>query len=78
MANPRKLLAEAVRVLKPGGRLIISTPNRTLTNPGRTISDRPFNPFHLREWDMAEFEALLCEFFPQTQMLTQAPFSQRY
>lgn len=27
---------------------------------------------------MAEFEALLCEFFPQTQMLTQAPFSQRY
>lgn len=76
--NPRRLLAEAVRVLKPNGILMISTPNRTLTNPAKRIDDRPFNPFHLREWSMAEFESLLREFFPEVQMLTQAPFSLRY
>ncbi|MEM4188840.1 MAG: class I SAM-dependent methyltransferase, partial [Candidatus Hadarchaeum sp.] len=76
--NPRKLLAEAVRVLKPGGILLISTPNRTLTNPGKTLGDRPFNRFHLREWSMAEFANLLREFFTDVQMFTQAPFSLRY
>ena len=43
--------AECLRVLRPGGRLVLSTPNRRTFPPG--------NPFHERELDAAELRALL-------------------
>lgn len=49
-------LAECVRVLRPGGRLLITTPNRITFSPGR---DTPLNPFHTRELSAAELAALL-------------------
>jgi ubiquinone/menaquinone biosynthesis C-methylase UbiE len=76
--HPDRLLCEAVRVLKPDGALLISTPNRTLTNPGTTLEGKPFNRFHLREWSLSEFDKLLREFFPSVELLTQAPFSHKY
>lgn len=49
-------LDEVFRVLRPGGRLLISTPNRITFSPGR---DTPLNPFHTRELNAAELTELL-------------------
>ncbi|MGH4017623.1 MAG: methyltransferase domain-containing protein, partial [Pseudonocardiaceae bacterium] len=48
-------LAECARVLRPGGRLLVSTPNRLTFSPGR---DTPLNPFHTRELTAAELTEL--------------------
>ena len=47
---------ECLRVLRPGGRCFITTPNRLTFSPGR---DEPLNPFHTKEFDIRELEALL-------------------
>lgn len=49
-------VAECRRVLRPGGLLLMSTPNRITFSPGR---DTPVNPFHTRELDAAELTELL-------------------
>jgi O-antigen biosynthesis protein len=46
VAEPELVLDELRRVLRPGGLLAISTPNRDVYNPG--------NPFHLRELTPSE------------------------
>ena len=76
--DPLKLLQEAKRILRPGGLLLLSTPNRELTNPGKTINDRPFNPFHLREWSVSELTELVGQVFPNYELFVQAPFPERY
>src|SRR6202030_974935 len=48
--------AECLRVLRPGGVLLMSTPNRITFSPGR---DTPINPFHTRELNAAELTELL-------------------
>lgn len=49
-------LAECRRVLAPGGRLIVTTPNRLTFTPD---SDTPLNPFHTRELAPSELDDLL-------------------
>jgi SAM-dependent methyltransferase len=51
-------LRECFRVLRPGGRLLVTTPNRITFSPGR---DTPLNPFHTRELSPAEMGALLTD-----------------
>jgi len=51
-----QFITECLRVLRPGGRLLVSTPNRITFTPG---SDTPVNPFHTRELDAAELRGLL-------------------
>jgi SAM-dependent methyltransferase len=51
-------LAECRRVLRPGGTLLLTTPNRITFSPGQ---DTPINPFHTRELDPAELAELLTE-----------------
>lgn len=51
-------LAECHRVLRPGGELLVTTPNRLTFSPGR---DTPLNPYHTRELAPAELRALLTE-----------------
>jgi SAM-dependent methyltransferase len=53
-----QFIAECARVLRPGGLLMISTPNRITFSPGR---DTPINPFHTRELNAAELTELLVE-----------------
>lgn len=71
-------LAEARRVLKPDGRLICSTPNRTITNPGTTINDMPFNPFHLREYAQPELQERLRYHFSHIEWFGQSAYSVTY
>ncbi|MFW0792631.1 class I SAM-dependent methyltransferase [Gordonia sp. CPCC 205515] len=51
-------VAECHRVLRPGGVLLMSTPNRVTFSPGR---DTPLNPFHTRELNAAELTELLVD-----------------
>jgi SAM-dependent methyltransferase len=44
---PRDLLIEIARVLKPGGRLVMTTPIR--------LTEHPEDPNHVREWFPGEF-----------------------
>ncbi|HEX2212432.1 MAG TPA: class I SAM-dependent methyltransferase [Mycobacterium sp.] len=51
-----QFVAECLRVLRPGGMLLMSTPNRITFSPGR---DTPINPFHTRELNAAEMTELI-------------------
>ena len=53
-----QFITECLRVLRPGGSLLISTPNRITFTPG---SDTPVNPFHTRELNAAELRELLTD-----------------
>lgn len=53
-----RFLRECLRVLRPGGRLMVSTPNRITFSPGR---DTPLNPFHTRELDPRELAGLVTD-----------------
>ncbi|HJQ02213.1 MAG TPA: class I SAM-dependent methyltransferase [Jatrophihabitans sp.] len=55
----RQFLAECARVLRSGGTLVLSTPNRLTFSPGASATDRPANPFHSREFTAAELAALV-------------------
>jgi SAM-dependent methyltransferase len=51
-----RFLRECFRVLRPGGALVVSTPNRLTFSPGR---DTPLNPFHTRELSAAELACIV-------------------
>lgn len=58
--NDRAYLAEIARVLKDKGRLILTTPNKTnRLAPGQ----KPWNRFHVREYDNTELGNLLSHYF---------------
>jgi len=69
LADWRAFLAEARRVLAPNGQLAISTPNRLYY----TESRGPWgaNPFHVHEFDFAEFSAELQAVFPHVSMFLE-------
>jgi SAM-dependent methyltransferase len=54
--NHPEFVRECRRVLRPGGRLFVTTPNRLTFSPGR---DEPVNPFHTKEFTAAELVELL-------------------
>jgi ubiquinone/menaquinone biosynthesis C-methylase UbiE len=59
----RLLLGECARVLRPGGALLLSSPNRDQYPPG--------NPHHLRELTAEELRALLSELFGHVVLVRQ-------
>jgi 2-polyprenyl-3-methyl-5-hydroxy-6-metoxy-1,4-benzoquinol methylase len=54
--NHGEFVRECLRVLRPGGTLVVSTPNRLTFSPGL---DEPVNPFHTKEFTDAELTGLL-------------------
>lgn len=54
--NHPEFVRECLRVLRPGGLLFVTTPNRLTFSPGL---DKPVNPFHTKEFTAAELGELL-------------------
>jgi SAM-dependent methyltransferase len=70
LAKPDAFLTECVRVLAPGGVLIISTPNREIFHAAGRNS-----PFHCSEFSEAEFHALLSRHLSRCRFYGQWPWS---
>src|SRR5581483_10248661 len=58
-SDPRQALVEFRRVLKGGGTLILTTPNRRRLANVADGSDRPYSPDHLSELSYDEALSLL-------------------
>jgi SAM-dependent methyltransferase len=56
--NHPEFVRECLRALRPGGLLIVTTPNRLTFSPGL---DAPINPFHTYEFTGPELSELLTE-----------------
>lgn len=62
--DPSAFLAACARALRPGGELIIATPNRITFSPDGVV-----NPFHIIEFSPAELRDLVAQHFDQVEML---------
>jgi SAM-dependent methyltransferase len=65
------LVGELRRVLRAGGRLILSTPNREFGPLERHTANR----FHIREFTAPELREMLSECFDQVQLYGQRPLA---
>lgn len=62
-------LSEVRRVLRPGGLLLVSSPDRDVYSPPGSAA----NEFHVRELSRGEFEGLLGRHFAHVRLLGQRP-----
>lgn len=61
-----EMMKEILRVLKPGGMLIISSPEKSI------YKERdPNNPFHIKELELKELQELLRRYFKHLKIYTQ-------
>lgn len=66
VADTHRYLAEIRRVLVPGGTLVLVTPDRAT----RLLPfQKPWNRWHLEEYDTASLRRLVAAHFPDTDML---------
>lgn len=72
VADARGFVAECARVLRPGGLLLVSTPNRELWSPR---SPKPLQRHHVREFNRREFLEVLRPF--SVQLFGQLVLSRR-
>lgn len=65
--NPRAVVEEVVRILRPGGLLLVSTPNKAVYADQRDYS----NEFHVHEFYLPDLELLLSEYFFEQELVGQ-------
>ena len=73
VTDPRRLVAEIRRVLKPSGLLVLSSPNRRAFDR-RNRCENGGNPYHLHEMEQDELLSLVRELFPQVAVHAQDAF----
>lgn len=54
-----EFLAQCRRALRPGGVLVVTTPNRLTFSPGLARGEKPLNPFHVEEFDADQVRSML-------------------
>ncbi len=74
LRQPETFLLEITRALAPQGTLIISSPHRE-SEAGLA---QPQNPFHHREWSLAEFQELLVGYFHGMTIHGQYNFEKKW
>lgn len=68
LQDDQGFLEDLRRLVRPGGSVAISTPNRLVSSGA---SKKPLNPFHVREYSVEEFEGLLQRVFSKVTLLGQ-------
>ena len=74
LGQPDRFFAGVVRCLSDPGLAIISTPIRRKGS----LEDRPANPYHLREWNQAEFTDMLGKYFREVTLFGQYNYETRW
>jgi ubiquinone/menaquinone biosynthesis C-methylase UbiE len=72
--DPEKFVKELYRVLKPGGQVLISTPNRDLY---KVYNKNKVNRHHIHEFDASEFQKLMGSYFEIEKISGQLYFSKK-
>jgi SAM-dependent methyltransferase len=69
LENWQEFLLEVRRILSPAGQFIVSTPNKLYYTESRGADGA--NPFHVHEFEFAEFATALREVFPHISMFLE-------
>ena len=64
LKDPQTYIREIRRLLKSGGRLLLTTPNKKI----RLRGERPWNRFHVREFSAQDLQLLLSGHFAQLKI----------
>lgn len=67
ISDYRRFLRELARILRPGGVLLLSTPNKTW----HEASGLPPNPYHIYEFTPLELKEILTTYFKEVTLLGQ-------
>jgi ubiquinone/menaquinone biosynthesis C-methylase UbiE len=71
LSDHEAFVSEVVRVLRPGGTFVVSTPDRRVYSEEANYR----NPFHLKELSQEEFTTLLQQSFPSVRVYQQQVIS---
>ena len=72
VADGAAFIKESARVLNNEGLFIVSTPNRSITNPGIYMEEHPLNRYHQYEYTQQEFIGELLKCFDISELYGQA------
>jgi SAM-dependent methyltransferase len=66
--TPHDYVHEQARVTRPGGAVVLSTPNRVTFSPGLGRREKPSNLYHCREYDADELRSELERWVPGAEV----------